>query len=149
MHHHSKRCHTMITLRDATRTKAASMPSSSLYVAAVAAVKLVTVKLSVKLLSTSLPNSQNCVFFFIQSSAHKRSALQKWMHRHSKRCHTMITLRDATRTKAASMPSSSLYVAAVAAVKLVSDVAAVKLVSSVASVELVSVCSCVQCRCCA
>ena len=57
----------------------------------------------------SLSNSQNCVFFFIQSSAHKRSALQKWMHRHSKRCHTMITLRDATRTKAASMPCQYIH----------------------------------------
>lgn len=37
----------------------------------------------------------------------------------------MITLRDATRTKAASMPSSSLYVAVVAAVKLVSAVCSV------------------------
>ncbi|KAL9368619.1 hypothetical protein Peur_039818 [Populus x canadensis] len=124
MHRHSKRCHTMISLRESTRTKAASMPSSSLYVAAVAAVKLVTVKLvsSVASVELSLPNSQKCVFFFIQSSAHKRSALQEWMHRHSKRCHTMITLRDATRTKAASMPSSSLYVAAVAAVKRVNAV---------------------------
>lgn len=37
----------------------------------------------------------------------------------------MITLRDATGTKAASMPSSSLYVAVAAAVKLVSAVCSV------------------------
>jgi len=55
------------------------------------------------------PNSQNCVFFSIQSSEHKRSALQEWMHRHSNRCHTMISLRESTRTKAASMPCQYIH----------------------------------------
>ncbi|KAJ6394588.1 hypothetical protein OIU77_023738 [Salix suchowensis] len=47
------------------------------------------------------------------------------MHHQSKRCHPMITLRDATRTKAVSMPSCSLYAAA-AAMKLVSAAAVLR-----------------------